>query len=225
MRAMTLHAYGGALTLNEVPPPAVTDTRILVRGAQLRTVNHLDLVEGVRRAPQGCSRIRLPWVPGHEFSRVVAEVGKDVRGFVAGDAVFGNSDSGAYADYLVVDRDRVAAKPAKLSFDEAASVPVAAQTAWQGIFTHGRLVKGQSILIHGGAGAVGAYAVQFAARAGANVIVTASRDDGAFLRSLGAHHVIDYRTARFEDEAHPQGGCRLRLGRRGDSRSALSPPR
>ena len=77
-------------------------------------------------------------------------------------------------------------------------MPVASQTAWQGIFTHGHLEKGQTILIHGGAGAVGAYAVQLAAHAGATVIATASGDDEAYLNSIGASRVIDYRKAQFE---------------------------
>jgi hypothetical protein len=91
-----------------------------------------------------------------------------------------------------------ARKPSNLSFEEAASVPVASQTALEGIFTHGHLEKGQTILIHGGAGAVGAYAVQLASHAGATVIATASGDDEAYLNSIGASRVIDYREAQFE---------------------------
>src|SRR6202023_2834424 len=83
-------------------------------------------------------------------------------------------------------------------FEEAASVPVASQTAWQGIFTHGHLEKGQTILIHGGAGAVGAYAVQLASHAGATVIATASGGDESYLNSIGASQVIDYRKVQFE---------------------------
>src|SRR5437879_8757308 len=105
---------------------------------------------------------------------------------------------GAYAEYLAVKPVAIARKPSNLSFEEAASVPVASQTAWQGIFTHGHLEKGQTILIHGGAGAVGAYAVQLASHAGATVIATASGDDEAYLNSIGASRVIDYRTAQFE---------------------------
>ena len=105
---------------------------------------------------------------------------------------------GAYAEYLAIKMAAIARKPSNLSFEEAASVPVASQTAWQGIFTHGHLEKGQTILIHGGAGAVGAYAVQLASHAGATVIATASGDDEAYLNSLGASRVIDYREAQFE---------------------------
>src|SRR6185436_20143940 len=104
----------------------------------------------------------LPWIPGHEFSGVVEQIGGDVAAGAPGDAVFGTSGMGAYAEYLAVKPAAIARAPSKLSFEEAASVPVASQTAWQGIFTHGHLEKGQTVLIHGGAGAVGAYAVQLA---------------------------------------------------------------
>ena len=116
-----------------------------------------------------------------------------------GDAVLGaTSGMGSYAEYLAVKAAVIAKKPSNLSFEEAASVPVAAQTAWHGIFTHGHLEKGQTILIHGGAGAVGAYAVQLASHAGATVIATASGDDEAYLTSIGASRVINYREAQFE---------------------------
>jgi NADPH:quinone reductase-like Zn-dependent oxidoreductase len=113
--------------------------------------------------------------------------------------VFGaNGTGGAYAEYLAVKAAVIARKPSNISFEEAASVPVASQTAWHGIFTHGHLEKGQTILIHGGAGAVGAYAVQLASHAGATVIATARGDDEAYLNSIGASRVIDYREAQFE---------------------------
>jgi NADPH:quinone reductase-like Zn-dependent oxidoreductase len=104
--------------------------------------------------------------PGHEFSGVVEQIGSDVAACTPGDAVFGTSEMGAYAEYLAAKPAAIARKPSNLSFEEAASVPVASQTAWQGIFTHAHLEKGQTILIHGGAGAVGAYAVQLASHAG-----------------------------------------------------------
>jgi NADPH:quinone reductase-like Zn-dependent oxidoreductase len=140
------------------------------------------------------------WIlSGHEFSGVVEDIGSDVAGYSPGDAVFGaTSGMGAYAEYLAVKAAVIAKKPSNLSFEEAASVPVAAQTAWHGIFTHGHLEKGQTILIHGGAGAVGAYAVQLASHAGATVIITASGGDEAYLNSIGASRVIDYREAQFE---------------------------
>src|SRR5437773_2706746 len=119
--------------------------------------------------------------------------------YAPGDAVFAaNETGGAYAEYLAVKPAAIARKPSNLSFEEAASVPVTSQTAWQGLFTHGHLKKGQTILIHGGAGAVGAYAVQLASHAAATVIATAGGDDEAYLNSIGASRVIDYREAQFE---------------------------
>ena len=128
-------------------------------------VNHVDLVKA-----SGTAREVLPIdLPGHEFSGVVEQIGRDVEVWTPGDAVFGGSGmGGAYAEYLAVKPAVIARKPASLSFEEAASVPVAAQTAWQGLFTHSHLEKGQTILIHGGAGAVGGYAVQLASHVGVN---------------------------------------------------------
>ena len=122
-------------------------------------VNHLDLVEASGTARQ-IFPLDLPWIPGHEFSGIVEQIGRDVEAFTPGDAVFGISGMGAYAEYLAAKPAIIARKPSSLTFEEAASVPVASQTAWQGLFTHGHLEKGQTILIHGGAGGVGAYAVQ-----------------------------------------------------------------
>jgi NADPH:quinone reductase-like Zn-dependent oxidoreductase len=106
--------------------------------------------------------------------------------------------SRAYAEFLAVKPAIIVKKPSSLSFEEAASVPVASQTAWEGLFRHGHLEKGQTILIHGGAGAVGAYAVQLASHAGATVIATASGDDEAYVKSIGASRVINYREEQFE---------------------------
>jgi NADPH:quinone reductase-like Zn-dependent oxidoreductase len=161
-------------------------------------VNHVDLVKASGTARQVLP-IDLPWIPGHEFSGVVEQIGSDVAGYAPGDAVFGStSGMGSYAEYLAVKAAVIARRPSNLSFEEAASVPVAAQTAWQGLFTQGHLEKGQTILIHGGAGGVGAYAVQLASHAGATVIATASGDDEAYVKSIGATRVINYREAQFE---------------------------
>jgi len=135
-----------------------------------------------------------------EFAGVVERVGRNVNSVAPGDSVFGNSQSGAYAEYLAVKSAAIAKKPSNLSYEEAASVPVAAQTAWQGLFSHAHLAQGQTVLIHGGAGSVGAYAVQLAAQAGAVVVVTATGEDEAYLKSLGANRVIDYQVTRFESE-------------------------
>src|ERR1700747_2662360 len=197
MKAVSLLEYGGQLVFNDVPTPAIARDEILVK-INSTACNHLDLVKASGAARQ-ILPIDLPWIPGHEFSGVVEQIGSDVAGYAPGDAVFAaNETGGAYAEFLAVKPPLIAKKPSNLSFVEAASVPVAAQTAWQGLFTHGHLEKGQTILIHAGAGAVGAYAVQLASHAGATVIATASGDDEAYVKSIGASRVINYREEQFE---------------------------
>ena len=197
MKAVRLLEYGGQLMFDDVPTPTIARDEVLVK-IKSTAVNHLDLVEASGTATQ-IFPLDLPWIPGHEFSGVVEQIGSDVAAFAAGDAVFGViTGMGAYAEYVAVKAAAIATKPSNLSFEEAASVPVAAQTAWEGIFTHGHLEKGQTILIHGGAGAVGAYAVQLASHAGATVIATASDNDEAYPNSIGASWVIDYREEQFE---------------------------
>src|SRR6266446_4151920 len=196
MKAVRLLEYGGQLVLNAVPTPTIARDEILVK-VKSTAVNHLDLVEASGTARQ-ILPIDLPWIPGHEFSGVVEQIGSDVAAYAPGDPVFGTSGMGAYAEYLAVKPAVIARKPSNLSFEEAASVPVASQTAWQGIFTHGHLERGQTILIHDEAGAVGAYAVQLASQAGATVIATASGADEAYLNFIGASRVIDYRASQFE---------------------------
>jgi NADPH:quinone reductase-like Zn-dependent oxidoreductase len=196
MKAVRVLEYGGLLVYEDVPTPTIARDELLVK-IKSTAVNHLDLVKASGTARQVLP-IDLPWIPGHEFSGVVEQIGSDVTAWTPGDAVFGVSDMGAFAEYLAVKPATIARKPSNLSFEEAASVPVASQTAWQGIFTHGHLEKGQAILIHGGAGAVGAYAVQLASHAGATVIATASGGDEAYLKSIGASRVIDYRETQFD---------------------------
>src|SRR3984957_19014595 len=197
MKAIRLSEYGGQLVFNDLPTPTIARDEILVK-IKSTAVNHLDLVKASGAAKQ-ILPIDLPWIPGHEFSGVVEQIGSDVVAYAPGDAVFAaNGTGGAYAEYLAVKPALIARKPSNLSFEEAASVPVAAQTAWQGVFTHGHLGKGQTILVHAGAGAVGAYAVQLASNAGATVIATASGDDEAYVKSIGATRVINYHEAQFE---------------------------
>ena len=196
MKAVRLLEFGGQLVFDDVPAPAIARDEILVK-IKSTAVNHLDLVKASGTLRQ-ILPIDLPWIPGHEFSGIVEQIGSDVAAYAPGDAVFGTSGLGAYAEFLAVKPATIVRKPSNLSFEEAASVPVASQTAWEGIFTHGYLEKGQTILIHGGAGAVGAYAVQLASHAGASVIVTASGDNEAYVKSIGASRVINYREAQFE---------------------------
>src|SRR6201994_926948 len=197
MKAVRVLEYGGPLLFDDVPTPTIARDEILVK-IKSTAVNHLDLVKASGTA-RPILPINLPWIPGHEFSGVVEQVGSDVAAYAPGDAVCAaNGIGGAYAEYLAVKPAAIARKPSNLSFEEAASVPVAALTAWQGLFTHGHLEKGQTILVHGGAGAGGAYAGPFASHRGAIVIATAAGGDQAYLEGIGARQVIDYRTAQFE---------------------------
>jgi NADPH:quinone reductase-like Zn-dependent oxidoreductase len=128
----------------------------------------------------------------------------DVADLRVGDPIYGVTNPrfiGAYAEYAVASAVMIARKPTSLGYVEAASVPVIAVTAWQGLFDQARLEAGQTVLIHGAAGNVGAHAVQLAHRAGVRIIATASTDEIAFVRDLGADTVVDFRTARFEDAA------------------------
>ena len=143
-----------------------------------------------------------PIVPGHEVSGVVEAVGPATAGLAVGDEVFGYIDvrrDGADAEYVAARADELVPKPATLTHAQAAAVPLSALTAWQALFDHGELQRGQRVLIHGGAGGVGSFAVQLARWRGARVTATSSARDIDLVRELGADDVIDYRTQRFED--------------------------
>src|SRR6185369_11200536 len=134
MKAVRVLEYGAQLVFNDVPTPTIARDEILVK-IKSAAVNHLDLVKASGTARQ-ILPIDLPWIPGHEFSGVVEQIGSDVATCAPGDAVFGaNGIGGAYAEFLAVKASAIARKPSNLSFEEAASVPVASQTAWEGIFT------------------------------------------------------------------------------------------
>ena len=142
-------------------------------------------------------------IPGHEFSGAIAAVGVEADGIV-GQEVFGMNDwyaQGATAEFCCAPPSAIAPKPARLTHVEAASVPIDALTAWQGLFERAQLQAGERVLIHGGAGAVGVLAIQLARWRGAHVLTTASGQDRDFLLRLGAQQVIDYHTERFEDVA------------------------
>jgi NADPH:quinone reductase-like Zn-dependent oxidoreductase len=145
----------------------------------------------------------LPLTPGSDLSGEIVAVGPAVSDLHAGDQIYGVTNArfiGAYAEYAVASAAMISTKPASLTHVEAASVPVVAVTAWQALFDQAHIKEGQTLVIHGAAGNVGAYAVQLARRAGVRTIGTAATDDLSFVRSLGAHAVIDYRKQRFEQE-------------------------
>ena len=139
---------------------------------------------------------------GHEFSGVIAAVGEDTVGFDIGQEVYGMNDwfsDGAMAEYCITQPTSVAQKPPSLTHVEAASVPIGASTAWQGLFDRARLQAGEHVLVHGGAGAVGLFAIQLARFRGARITATASARNLDFVTGLGAGQVIDYRAVRFEE--------------------------
>jgi len=147
---------------------------------------------------------RLNAIPGHEFSGVVAALGAGAAGFSVGQEVFGMNDwfaEGASAEFCVTKPEWIAPKPARLTHIEAASVPIGALTAWQGLYDIAKLKSGDRALIHGGSGSVGVFAIQLARRAGACVLTTASARNKVFLAQLGAEFFIDYKAERFEDLA------------------------
>ena len=204
MKAIRIHRRGGPdeLVLEDAPLPEIGAGDVLVRvSATGITSTELTWSETYQHAD---GSPRIPSIPGHEVSGVVERVGPDVDDLRPGDAVYGLADfprDGAAAEFVAVRAANLARKPRSIGHVEAASLPLAALTAWQALFEHGQLVAGQSVLIHAGAGGVGSLAVQLAHWRGLRVIATASARDVAFVQSLGADVVIDYRAERFEDKA------------------------
>ncbi|MGC1967440.1 MAG: NADP-dependent oxidoreductase [Candidatus Acidiferrales bacterium] len=153
------------------------------------------------RTKQGEQRTRA--VPAHEFSGVIAAVGKGAGGFNVGDEIYGMNDwfaDGAAAEYCLTQPQNIARKPRTLTHELAATVPIGALTAWQGLFNRAKMQSGERVLIHGAAGTVGLFSVQLAHLHGAYVIATASVRNAEFVKQLGADEIIDYKTSRFEDQ-------------------------
>jgi len=147
--------------------------------------------------------VRTSAVPGHEFSGVIAALGKGVDDFDVGDEIYGMNDwfaDGATAEFCLTQPQSIALRPKSLTHELAATVPIGALTAWQGLLDRAKMQSGERVLIHGAAGAVGLFAVQLARLHGAFVIATASDRNTEFVKQLGADEVIDYKTSRFEDQ-------------------------
>jgi NADPH:quinone reductase-like Zn-dependent oxidoreductase len=137
---------------------------------------------------------RLNAIPGHEFSGVIAGMGDDGDGFTIGQQVYGMNDwyeEGATAEYCLTKPSSIARKPASLTYEVAAAVPIGALTAWQGLLDRAKLQRGERVLVHGGAGGVGIFAVQLAHIHGAHVIATTSSQTVALVKELGAEEIID----------------------------------
>lgn len=202
MRAIQVHDYGDVdqLKLEDVPRPVAQACEVLVQ-VYAAGVNPIDwkVRQGLRKH---ILPMAFPYIPGMEMAGVVQEVGSGVTDWKIGQAVYGQSKKGAYAEYTVAAAESLALKPQSLSFDEASAVPVGATTAWQGLFVAGKLEAGQRVLIQGAAGGIGMFAVQFARWKGAHVTATTSSGNVDFVRSLGAETVIDYTTTALTSVVH-----------------------
>jgi NADPH:quinone reductase-like Zn-dependent oxidoreductase len=195
MKAVVRDRYGSAdvLEVQEIEKPDLADDCVLVR-VRAAAINPADWYGMTGRPYVGRGMMGLlkpkERVLGADFAGTVEAVGKDITGFQPGDDVFGGRN-GALAEYVCV-RNAVAPKPANLTFEEAAAVPVAAITALQGLRDKGQLQPGQNVLINGASGGVGTFAVQIAKALGAEVTGVCSTRNVDIARSLGADHVIDY---------------------------------
>ena len=203
MKAARAHEYGApeVLKIEDAPRPEPKEDEILVR-VHAAGVNPVDakVRAGMFKQP-GAS---MPLIPGYDISGVVEKTGAKATKFKAGDEVYAYLSlerGGAYAQCAIAKESELAAKPKTLTHEQAAAVPLAALTAWQALFEKAKLTEGQTVLIHGGSGGVGSFAVQMAKARGAKVIATASAANQDFLKELGADQGIDYRAQKFEEVA------------------------
>jgi NADPH:quinone reductase-like Zn-dependent oxidoreductase len=206
MSAVRAHRRGGPEQLRYEtaprPEPGPGEVLVAVRCAGI-TAGELGWDATWTDSPAGGGADRTPIIPSHEVSGVVAALGPDTAGFEAGQRVYGLipfTRDGAAAEFAAVPADSIAPGPAGLDHAAAAAVPLAGLTAWQALTEHAGLAAGQRVLVHGGAGGVGTFAVQVAVALGARVAATARESDAAFVRDLGADQVIDYTHGRFEEE-------------------------
>ena len=201
MKAVVIEAYGGVTELKEkvVEKPILLDNQVLVE-VKAASVNPIDwkLREGYLKERYDFD---FPIILGWDVAGIVTEVGKHVQDFQVGDRVFARPELtryGTYAEYTIVDELLLARIPDNISFEEAASVPLAGLTAYQALFDVLEIMEGQKVLIHAGAGGVGTYAIQLAKLKGAYVATTASKKNHGYLTSLGADQCIDYKSEAFE---------------------------
>jgi NADPH:quinone reductase-like Zn-dependent oxidoreductase len=196
MKAIVYHKYGSpdVLELQEIDKPVVNDDDVLVR-VHAASVNTADwvLMTGtpyIGRIAFGLLKPKRK-IPGSDVAGRVEAVGRNVTQFQPGDEVFGESE-GTFAEYVSVSEDTLALKPANLTFEQAAAVPLSANTALQGLRDQGKVQPGQKVLINGASGAVGTFAVQIAKFLGAEVTGVCSTRNVDMARSIGADHVVDY---------------------------------
>lgn len=203
MKAAQINGYGGKevmQTVGDAPKPQAEAGQVLV-AVRAAGVNPFDwkVREGYMK---DMVPLTMPATLGGDVSGVVSEVGADVTGFAVGDEVYGLanalSGAGSFAEFTAVAAGQLAPKPTSVDFNVAASLPLAGSSAYQALVDHMHLQSGQKVLIHGGAGGIGTFAIQLAKHLGAYVATTAATDDLDYVRSLGADEVIDYQNQPFE---------------------------
>lgn len=201
MKAIVINEYGGKenLTEEQIDRPEPEDNEVVIE-IYSTSVNPIDW-----KLREGYLKDMLPYefpiILGWDAAGVVKETGSDVHTFKKGDRVFtrtANNNRGTYAEYVKTTEKRISYMPEAMSFDEAAAVPLAGQTAWQCLVEFAEMKSGDKVLIHGAGGGVGHFAVQIAKSFGAHVIATASAEKADLLKELGADEIIDYRTEDFE---------------------------
>ena len=200
MKAARVLQFGppSVIENDDLPRPEPAAGQLLVR-VKAAGVGPWDAL--VREGKSGVQET-LPLILGSELSGIVDTVGAGVAGFTRGDEVYGATNeqfTGGYAEYALPLAKMMAQKPKTLNFIQAASAPVVSVTAWQMLFDYAHVTAGQTVLIHGAAGNVGAYAVQMAKQAGLHVAATAASADSQYVQSLGAERVLDFHTQRFEE--------------------------
>jgi NADPH:quinone reductase-like Zn-dependent oxidoreductase len=213
MNAIRIHAYGGVENLHydDVLRPEPQAGQVLIRvyaaGVNPFAKRRLCLIDWKIREGyfQQMFDLPLPIIIGQDIAGVVAAVGSGVTTLHPGQDVYGIADlqlSGAYAEYALCYAEAIAPKPHTLDYIHAAAVPLAAMTAWQALFDKVDLHSGQTLLIHGGAGGVGGYAIQLAKLKGARVIATAAVEHLEYVKNLGADLVLDYHAQPFEQQVN-----------------------
>src|SRR4051794_2662518 len=201
MKAFVVEHYGkDGLRAAEVPEPEVGDGDVLVK-VSAASINPLDKM--VRNGElKRLLRYRTPFVLGHDVAGVVTRIGSAVRGFQVGDEVYARPRDlriGSFAEYIAIDADDVAPKPAPLTLHEAAAVPLVSLAAWQALVDRARVKPGQKVLVHAGSGGLGSTVIQLAKHLGATVATTASGENAELVRSLGADVVVDYTQEDFAE--------------------------
>ncbi|HLR60641.1 MAG TPA: NADP-dependent oxidoreductase [Pseudogracilibacillus sp.] len=201
MKAIVINQYGGAeeLVEKELSKPNIEANQVLIE-MHATSINPIDWKIRAGYMKDGMD-FDFPLILGWDAAGVVSEVGKEVANFKVGDEVFARPamSNGTYAEYVAVEEELVALKPKSVSFEEAASVPLAGLTAWQCLVDYGHIKQGNKVLIHAGSGGVGSFAIQIAKSFGAYVISTASGKNEAFLKELGVDEFINYETTDFID--------------------------